>query len=81
MPLRSLLRHFWARLGHLGIVFDAMFWKRLCGQTLGQSFPKPSDHVFPETLWKAFGEHVGEEEEEEEKEGKGEGGGCLFGAS
>ena len=24
MPLRSLLRHFWARLGHLGIVLEAM---------------------------------------------------------
>ena len=26
--------------------------------------PKLSDHVFPESLWKAFGEHMGEEEEE-----------------
>ena len=42
---------------------------------------KLSGHVFPESVWKAFGEHVGEEEEEEEKEEKGEGGGCLFGAS
>ena len=29
--------------------------------------PKLSDDVFPETLWKAFGEHMGEEEEEEEE--------------
>ena len=42
---------------------------------------KLSDHVFPESVWTTFGEHVGEEEEEEEKEEKGEGGGCLFGAS
>ena len=26
--------------------------------------PKLSDDVFPETLWKAFGEHMGEEEED-----------------
>ena len=32
---------------------------------------KLSDHVFPESVWKAFGKHVGEEEEEEEKEEKG----------
>ena len=25
---------------------------------------KLSDHVFPESVWKAFGEHMGEEEEE-----------------
>ena len=31
---------------------------------------KPSDHVFPESVWKAFGEHVEEEEEDEEKEEK-----------
>ena len=42
---------------------------------------KLSDHVFPESVWKAFGEHVGEEEEKEEKEETGDGGGCLFGAS
>ena len=42
---------------------------------------KLSDHVFPESVWKAFGERVGEEEEEEEKGEKGGGGGCLFGAS
>ena len=35
--------------------------------------PKLSDDVFPETLWKAFGEHMGEEEEEEEDQEKGEG--------
>ena len=33
---------------------------------------KLSDHKFPESAWKAFGEHVGanehEEEEEEEEE-------------
>ena len=42
---------------------------------------KLSDHVFPESVWTAFGEHVGEKEEEEENEEKGEGGGCLFEAS
>ncbi len=35
---------------------------------------KLSDHVFPEPIWKAFGEHVGEEAEKEEEE-KREGGG------
>ena len=50
-----------------------LFWKRLCGRKLGQSLPKLSDDVFPETLWKAFGEHMGEEEEEEEDQEKGEG--------
>ena len=56
-------------------------WKRLCGRQLGQSLAKLSDHVFPESVWKAFEERVGEEEEEEEKGEKGGGGGCLFGAS
>ena len=31
---------------------------------------KLSDHVFPESVWKAFGEHVEEEEEDEGREGK-----------
>ena len=30
--------------------------------------PKLSDNVFPESSWKAFGEHVGENEHEEEEE-------------
>ena len=34
---------------------------------------KLSDHVFPESVWKAFGERVEEEEEDEEKEEKGRG--------
>ena len=29
---------------------------------------KLSDHVFPESVWKAFGEHVGEKEDEEKME-------------
>ena len=29
---------------------------------------KMSDHEFPESVWKAFGEHVGENEHEEEEE-------------
>ena len=37
--------------------------------------------MFPESVWKAFGEHVEEEEKEEGKEEKGERGDCLFGAS
>ena len=28
---------------------------------------KLSGHVFPESVWKAFGEHVGEEDEEEDE--------------
>ena len=31
---------------------------------------KLSDHVFPESVWKAFGEHVEEDGEEEESEEK-----------
>ena len=29
---------------------------------------KVSDHEFPESVWKAVGEHVGENEHEEEEE-------------
>ena len=42
---------------------------------------KLSDHVFPESAWKAFGEHVGEKEVEEENEEKCEEGVRLFGSS
>ena len=34
---------------------------------------KLSGQLFPESVWKAFGEHVGEEEEEKENEEKGGG--------
>ena len=56
-------------------------WKRLCGRQLGQSLAKLSGQLFPESVWKDFGERVGEQEEEEgedqEKGGGGEGGGVT----
>ena len=42
--------------------------KRLCGRKLCKSLAKLLDYVFPESVWKAFGEHVGESEREEEEE-------------
>ena len=39
-------------------------WKRLCGRQLGQSLAKLSGQLFPESVWKDFGERVGEQEEE-----------------
>ena len=41
------------------------FWKRLGGQTLGQSLAKLSDNVFPQPFRKLVGEHLGEAEGEE----------------
>ena len=35
--------------------------KRLCGRKLCKSLAKLLDYVFPESVWKAFGEHVGGE--------------------
>ena len=57
------------------------FGSAYVAERCGQRPAKLSGHVFPESVWKTFGEHVGEEEEQEEKEEKGEGGGCLFEAS
>ena len=39
-------------------------WKRLCGRRLGQSLAQLSGQLFPESVWKDFGERVGEQEEE-----------------
>ena len=58
------------------------FGKRLCGQTLGPCLVKLSDHVFPQPLWKLFGEHLGEEDgedQEEEEEASWEPLGALLG--
>ena len=42
------------------------FRKRQCCQELGWSLAELSDQAFPESLWNAFGEHVGENEHDEE---------------
>ena len=44
------------------------FWKRRCGRTLWPEVCQAIGHVFPESVRKAFGEHVGENEHEEEEE-------------
>ena len=84
-PLRSLLRHSWPRLNHLGILSEAKRKRnttrnnkrnrrrwRLIGSLLCHSWALMttswghfglSDLVFPESAWRAFGEHVGEKEE------------------
>ena len=47
---------------------------RLLGSLLGHSWAMMTapwglwDHVFPESAWKAFGEHVWEKEEEDDRE-------------
>ena len=44
-----------------------LFGKRLCGQTFGPSLAKLSDYVFPQPLWKLFGEHLGDDEVEDQE--------------
>ena len=47
------------------------FGSAYVAERCGQSSAKLSDYVFPQPLWKPFGEHLGEEEEEEKGEEKG----------
>jgi len=48
---------------------------------LGQSLAKLSDQLFPESVWKDFGEHMGKQSVEEGEDQEKEGGGCFLGAS
>ena len=58
----------------------APFGSSYVAERCGQSLAKLSDHVFPESVWKAFGEHVREDREEEESKAKGEGRKRHFGS-
>ena len=44
------------------------------GRQLGQSLAKLSGQLFPESVWKDFGERVGEQEEEEIRDREKRGG-------
>lgn len=60
---RGVLGQLETILGRLGCILRR-FGDICCGQIPA----KLSDHEFPESVWKAFGEHVGENEHEEEEE-------------
>ena len=57
------------------------FGSAYVAERCGQRNAKPSGHVFPEQVRKAFGEHVGEDGEGEEREEEETGGGGFLGAS